>query len=67
MLTAHIQSYVVFTTTEADVMKVTTKSAFAITPSHQQNIHVFADGCKNMNDKCLAQALKMLLFLPLPA
>ena len=22
----------------------------AIMPSHQQNMHVFADGCKNMND-----------------
>ena len=24
--------------------------ALAITPSHQQNKHDFADGCKNMND-----------------
>ena len=26
------------------------KSALAITPSHQQNAHDFADGRKNMND-----------------
>ena len=42
-------------------------SALAITPSHQQNTHDFADGRKNMNDvlyafrtpfsKCLARAL----------
>ena len=26
------------------------KAALPIMPSHQQNTHVFADGCKNMND-----------------
>ena len=27
-----------------------TKATLAITPYHQQNMHVFADGCKNIND-----------------
>ena len=31
-------------------MSIRQQSALAITPSHQQNTHGFADGRKNMND-----------------
>ena len=37
-------------TTLTSTSSIKTASVLAIMPSHQQNVHVFADGCKNMND-----------------
>ena len=42
-------------------------AALAITPSHQQNTHGFADGRKNMNDifnNCVCSASHMRSGLP---
>ena len=39
-----------FLNSQGQASKVTFMSALAITPSHQQNTHGFADGRKNMND-----------------